>query len=336
MRPGPNQVGPKGWLQSLTDGLKLPFKEEIIPKTADKVVYFIAPMISASGVRRVLGDPVRAGGVDLRAPDRAAAHRRAGIGAGAAGLLLDGRLRHRAGRLGVRVDVPAAGWPAVQRPDDLVRGGDGPGHRGGVHDRRHDVHLEIVAAQGNGQSSVDILGWHPTAPSWYAILLLPSFIIYCIAAVGETNRAPFDLPEAESSWSPVSTLNTSSLKFALFFLTQYIAMVTMSALYHDAVPGRLARPSPITHFWQGANSGWWPMLWFFVKVFIPAVRLHLVACHAAPAALRPVHAVRLEGPACRSAWPGSSSSRASGAPTKSWATRERFGERPAASRGRSC
>ena len=48
VRPGPNQVGPKGWLQSLTDGVKLPFKEEIIPKTADKVIYFIAPVISAT------------------------------------------------------------------------------------------------------------------------------------------------------------------------------------------------------------------------------------------------------------------------------------------------
>ena len=48
VRPGPNQVGPKGWLQSLTDGLKLPFKEEIIPRTADKAVYFIAPVISAT------------------------------------------------------------------------------------------------------------------------------------------------------------------------------------------------------------------------------------------------------------------------------------------------
>ena len=48
VRPGPNQVGPNGWLQSLTDGMKLPFKEEIIPITADKVVYFIAPVISAT------------------------------------------------------------------------------------------------------------------------------------------------------------------------------------------------------------------------------------------------------------------------------------------------
>src|SRR6185295_13589369 len=48
VRPGPNQVGPKGWLQSLTDGLKLPFKEEIIPKTADRAVYFLAPVISAT------------------------------------------------------------------------------------------------------------------------------------------------------------------------------------------------------------------------------------------------------------------------------------------------
>src|ERR671929_48950 len=58
---------------------------------------------------------------------------------------------------------------------------------------------QIVKAQAGGDpTGVSILGWHPTAPSWYAVLLLPSFVIYCIAAVGETNRAPFDLPEAES------------------------------------------------------------------------------------------------------------------------------------------
>ena len=66
-RPGPNRVGPGGWLQSLADGLKLAFKEDIMPVLADKRVYFIAPVISHHpGVRGLLGDPVRRRGLDLR------------------------------------------------------------------------------------------------------------------------------------------------------------------------------------------------------------------------------------------------------------------------------
>jgi NADH-quinone oxidoreductase subunit H len=128
---------------------------------------------------------------------------------------------------------------------------------------------QIVAAQaGNDPSGIDLLGWHPTAPSWYAILLLPSFIIYCIAAVGETNRAPFDLPEAESELVGGFHTEYSSFKFALFFLAEYINMITVSALCTTLFLGGWRAPAPITTVWEGANSGWWPMLWFLVKVFM--------------------------------------------------------------------
>ena len=87
------------------------------PQAADKVVYFFAPAISAiCAFTALVGHPVRADGEHLRAPDAAAGHRRAGGGAGGAGLLVDGRLRHRARRLGVRLDLPAARRPALAAP----------------------------------------------------------------------------------------------------------------------------------------------------------------------------------------------------------------------------
>jgi NADH-quinone oxidoreductase subunit H len=129
---------------------------------------------------------------------------------------------------------------------------------------------QIVRAQaGTGPSGIDLFGWHPTAPSWYAILLLPSFIIYCISAVGETNRAPFDLPEAESELVGGFHTEYSSFKFALFFLAEYINMITVSALCTTLFLGGWRAPWPISAINHGMfNQGWWPMLWWLAKVLI--------------------------------------------------------------------
>ena len=100
---------------------------------------------------------------------------------------------------------------------------------------------------------------------WFVILLLPSFAIYVVSMVGETNRAPFDLPEAESELTGGFHTEYSSLKFAMFFLAEYINMVTVSALATTLFLGGW-RPWPIS-IWSGANEGWWPLLWFLLKVF---------------------------------------------------------------------
>jgi NADH-quinone oxidoreductase subunit H len=100
---------------------------------------------------------------------------------------------------------------------------------------------------------------------WYAVLLLPSFLVYVTAMVGETNRAPFDLPEAEGELVGGFHTEYSSLKFALFFLAEYINMVNVAAIATTLFLGGWRAPYPIS-LWEGANTGWWPLLWFFGKV----------------------------------------------------------------------
>ncbi len=104
-------------------------------------------------------------------------------------------------------------------------------------------------------------------PSWFAVLLFPSFVVYLITMVGETNRLPFDLPEGEGEIVGGFHTEYSSLKFALFYLAEYINMTTVAGLAATLFLGGWRAPWPLT-LWSGANTGWWPLLWFVGKVLI--------------------------------------------------------------------
>ncbi|MBE1485654.1 NADH-quinone oxidoreductase subunit H [Plantactinospora soyae] len=265
-RPGLNQIGPFGLLQTLADGLKMAFKEDILPKAADKVVYFFAPTISVISAVTALsvvpfGPMVSIFGerTPLQVTDVSVAVLvlLACSSMGVYGIVLGGwasgstypllgGLRSSAQMISYEVAMGLSIVAVFMTAGTMSTSG-------------------IVAAQGDG-TRLNLFGVVDLpAPGWYAILLLPSFIIFFISTVGETNRAPFDLPEAESELVAGFMTEYSSLKFALFMLSEYVAMVTMSAVTTTLFLGGWRAPWPIS-LWEGANSGWWPLLWFMGKV----------------------------------------------------------------------
>ncbi|GLH94756.1 NADH-quinone oxidoreductase subunit H [Phytohabitans aurantiacus] len=268
VRPGLNQAGPFGLLQTLADGLKGAFKEDIMPRTADKVVFFFAPtiavicgftalsvipfgpMVSIFGHKTALQVTDVPVSVLLVFACSGMAVYGIVLGGWASGSTypLLGGLRSSAQMISYEVSMGLSIVAVFMTAGSASTS-------------------QIVAAQRSGQP-ISFFGLDLTAPGWYAILLIPSFLIFCIAAVGETNRAPFDLPEAESELVAGYMTEYSSLKFLLFMMSEYVAMVGMSAMVTTLFLGGWRAPAPITTFWAGANSGWWPLLWITAKIVI--------------------------------------------------------------------
>jgi NADH-quinone oxidoreductase subunit H len=230
-RPGPNRAGPFGLLQTLADGVKLALKEDIIPKGADKIVFILAPGIAAAmcfvsfavipfgPVVSVFGHKTP---LQLSDTPVAVLFILAAASIGVYGILLGGWASGSTYPL-----LGALRSSAQMISYEVAMGLSFVGvflYAGSMSTS------QIVAAQAGGaQVSWSIGGWHPTAPAWYGVLLLPSFLIFFVAAFGETNRAPFDLPEAESELVAGYMTEYSSIKFLLYMLSEYVAMVSMSA-----------------------------------------------------------------------------------------------------------
>ncbi|MGN6780502.1 MAG: NADH-quinone oxidoreductase subunit NuoH [Marmoricola sp.] len=251
-RIGPNVHGPFGLLQSLADGVKLALKEDIIPKSADTVVFVLAPVIAAVPAFLTFavipfGPVVSFFGhrTPLQLTDMPVAvlFVMAIASIGIYGIVL-------------------GGWSSGSTYSLL----------GGLRSSAQMISYEVamglalvaVFLYAGSMSTSEIVAAQDH--TWFGIILLPSFVIYVIAMVGETNRAPFDLPEAEGELVGGFHTEYSSLKFALFFLAEYINMATVSALATTLFLGGWHAPFWIDTVWAGANQGYWPLLWFFGKV----------------------------------------------------------------------
>ena len=250
-RPGPNRVGPFGLIQALADGVKLALKEDLIPAAADKIVFVLAPIISATTCFMSFAVIPITGEVSL-------------FGHTTAMQLTDlpvGVLYVLAiASVGV-YGIVLAGWSSGSTYPLL----------GGLRSSAQVISYEVamglslvaVFIYAGSMSTSDIVAAQSTW--WYGVVLFPSFAIYAISMVGETNRAPFDLAEAEGELVGGFHTEYSSLKFALFFLAEYVNIIAVSALATTLFLGGYHAPPGLgfTESWLG---GWFTAIWFFLKV----------------------------------------------------------------------
>lgn len=252
MRLGPNRVGPKGMFQSIADGVKMALKEDIIPAIVDKPIFVLAPIISV--IPAFMAFAVIPFGPEVSILGQRTPLQLTDMPVGVLYILA-------ITSIGV-YGIVLAGWSSGSTYPLL----------GGLRSTAQVISYEIAMAltfatvfllSGTMATSGIVTAQEGT---WYVFLLLPSFLIYCVAMVGETNRAPFDLPEAEGELVGGFHTEYSSLKFAMFMLAEYVNMATVSALATTLFLGGWRAPFPIS-LWEGANSGWWPLLWFTAKVW---------------------------------------------------------------------
>ena len=247
LRKGPNVVGPFGLLQPIADGLKLFFKETVVPTRSNKVVFIAAPMVTfvLSMVAWAV-IPFDDGWVV------------ANINVGILYLFA-------ISSLGV-YGIIMAGWASNSKYAFLGA------LRSAAQMVSYEISIgfviisvllcvgslnlsDIVRAQAHGWFGISWL------PGWYCLPLLPMFVIFFISALAETNRAPFDLPEAEAELVAGYNVEYSSMAFALFFLGEYANMILMSAMTSVLFLGGWLPPVAMAPF------TWIPgPIWFALKI----------------------------------------------------------------------
>ncbi|RKN39208.1 NADH-quinone oxidoreductase subunit NuoH [Streptomyces hoynatensis] len=253
LRIGPNRHGPWGMLQSLADGVKLMLKEDIIVKGADRPVFLLAPVLAAVPAFMAIAvipfgpadHPVNIFGTEtvLQLTDLPVA------------------LLYVLATSAIAVyGTVLAGWSSGSTYPLL----------GGVRATAQVISYEV--AMGLSFAAVFLYSGSMSTSAivdaqddrWFMILLPVSFLMYMVAMVGEAHRPPFDMPESEGDLVGGYLTEYSSIKFAFFMMSEYIHTVTVSMLMTTVFLGGWRAPAPLS-FWEGANSGWWPLLWFIVK-----------------------------------------------------------------------
>jgi NADH-quinone oxidoreductase subunit H len=246
-RIGPNRAGPFGVLITLADGVKLFFKEGITPTEADRPVYLVAPLISM--LPAFLAFAV----IPFGKPTTIAGHevpfQIADLNVGILWVLAMTSL--------AIYGIVLAGWSSGSVYPLL----------GSIRSSAQMISYEV----GMGLALVAVVMYSGTVSLngivdkqnhiWNIVPQFPAFLLYAIAALAETNRPPFDLPEAESELVAGYHTEYSGMKFAMFFLAEYLHLITVSAIAVTLFLGGWRGPAP--HFLPWL----WPLLWFLVKLF---------------------------------------------------------------------
>lgn len=245
-RKGPMRAGPRGILITLADGIKLFFKEGISPTHADPGVYLIAPI--AAMLPAFLAFAVIPFGAEVTIAGREVPFQIADLNIGILWILAMSSL--------AVYGVVLAGWSSGSNYPLL----------GGVRSSAQMISYEI----GMGLAIVAVVTYSGSlrmssivesqSNIWNVIPQFPAFVVFLIAGLAETNRPPFDLPEAEGELVAGFHTEYSGIKFAMFYLGEYVATVTVAAV--------------ATTLFLGGWRGWapdflpwlWPFLWFLLKV----------------------------------------------------------------------
>jgi NADH-quinone oxidoreductase subunit H len=253
-RHGPNRVGFEGVLQPFADVIKLLFKEELRPKAADALLFAIAPIISTAAAFAAFSVIPFGTQTTLFG-------------------LLDEPLPLHVADVNVAVlvvfaitsmgvyGIVLAGWSSNSKYSLL--GGLRSSAQMISYELSYGLALAAVILLAGSLSLREIVDgqtgtWFGFIPRWYVFLQPVGFLVYMIAGVAETNRAPFDFPEAEQELVAGYHTEYSSMSFAMFFLAEYINMVTVSALAVTLFLGG----------WLGPFlPDWLSWVWFLAKVF---------------------------------------------------------------------
>ena len=275
-RLGPIMNGPFGLGQALADGAKLLVKEDFRPKNADKLIFSLAPVLTAVAAFTCwtvipFGGKVTMFGVETRLQVTdlpvAAVFILAIASIGIYGIVLAGwagnstysflgSIRSTAQMISYEISMGLA------MVGVFLMAGSMSTHE--IVESQRTV-LTFVVPFTTNEFSFGL-------PGWYALLLFPSFLIYCIAMVGETNRAPFDLPECESELVSGYITEYSGFRYALYFLAEYINMATVSAVCTTLFLGGYLTPWPLNWLAEGVpffgflENPWLGPLWFVLKV----------------------------------------------------------------------
>jgi NADH-quinone oxidoreductase subunit H len=257
LRPGPNRVGPWGLLQPAADAVKMLFKEDLTPNTADPLIYRLAPYISlfcAMGAYAII--PFSESGGALWS-----------VGNVDAGILFLFALTS----VGI-YGISLAGWSSGSKFPIL----------GSLRSTAQMISYELAMTMSvvgvlilAGTTSLQGIV-HAQAHLWFIVPQLLGFVIYLITAVAETNRAPFDLVEAETELVGGFHTEYSGLRFGLFFIAEYLSMITVSCIATLLFLGGWSAPFGLTIVpgivWFIAKASLFIFMYIWLRTTLPRFR----------------------------------------------------------------